>query len=164
MLKNYLIEFKNLSIQIQIILDLQTDHETKLSRHEWNVKCEHEINLNLPTKHFTTILSTTIEPPVSDHPKCVDCSLTIIGWFSNRTESQLTTARANQTTGLTNGRAANWAPEVVSFPRAFPSATDVPVLLLNQPNLTTGGLLREGLLQEEAQSHLLTQILKSDFL
>ena len=25
---------------------------------------------------------------------------------------QLTTARANQTTGLTNGRAANWAPEV----------------------------------------------------
>ena len=27
-------------------------------------------------------------------------------------ERQLTTARANQTTGLTNGRAANWAPEV----------------------------------------------------
>ena len=25
---------------------------------------------------------------------------------------QLTTARANQTTGLTNGRAANWASEV----------------------------------------------------
>ena len=27
-------------------------------------------------------------------------------------ERQLTTARANQTTGLTNGRATNWAPEV----------------------------------------------------
>ena len=27
-------------------------------------------------------------------------------------ERQLTTARANQTTGLTNGTAANWAPEV----------------------------------------------------
>ena len=27
-------------------------------------------------------------------------------------ERQLTTARANPTTGLTNGRAANWAPEV----------------------------------------------------
>ena len=26
-------------------------------------------------------------------------------------ESQLTTVRANQTTGLTNGRAVNWAPE-----------------------------------------------------
>ena len=36
---------------------------------------------------------------------------------------QLTT-RANQTTGLTNGRAANWAPEV-----AFPH---VPFPLLNQ--------------------------------
>ena len=31
-------------------------------------------------------------------------------------ERQLTTARANQTTGLTNGRAANWAPEVVFSP------------------------------------------------
>ena len=29
---------------------------------------------------------------------------------------QLTTAHANQTTGLTNGRAANWAPEVVFSP------------------------------------------------
>ena len=27
-------------------------------------------------------------------------------------ERQLMTARANQTTGLTNGREANWAPEV----------------------------------------------------
>ena len=31
-------------------------------------------------------------------------------------ERQLTTARANQTTGLTNGRAANWAPEVEFSP------------------------------------------------
>jgi len=31
-------------------------------------------------------------------------------------ECQLTTARANQATGLTNGRAANWAPEVVFSP------------------------------------------------
>ena len=28
---------------------------------------------------------------------------------------QFTTARANQTTGLTNGRAANWAPEFSPF-------------------------------------------------
>ena len=28
-------------------------------------------------------------------------------------DRQLITARANQTTGLTNGRAANWVPEVV---------------------------------------------------
>ena len=27
-------------------------------------------------------------------------------------ERQLTTARANQTTGLTNGRGTNWTPEV----------------------------------------------------
>ena len=31
-------------------------------------------------------------------------------------ERQLTMARAKQTTGLTNGRAANWAPEVVFCP------------------------------------------------
>ena len=31
-------------------------------------------------------------------------------------ERQLTTARANQTTGLTNRRAANWAPEVAFSP------------------------------------------------
>ena len=52
-------------------------------------------------------------------------------------------ACANQTTGsatgLTNwpnGRAANWAPEVAFSPfRArFPLSTDVPILLLNQPN------------------------------
>ena len=29
-------------------------------------------------------------------------------------ERRLTTARENQTTGLTNGRATNWAPEVES--------------------------------------------------
>ena len=31
-------------------------------------------------------------------------------------EHQLTTARANQTTGLTNDTAANWAPEVECSP------------------------------------------------
>ena len=31
-------------------------------------------------------------------------------------ERQLTTARADQTTGLSNGREANWAPEVVFSP------------------------------------------------
>ena len=55
-------------------------------------------------------------------------------------EPQFTTACANQTTGLSNGRAANWAPEVAisPFPALFPSSTDIPVLLLNQ------SLLREG--------------------
>ena len=45
-------------------------------------------------------------------------------------------ARANQTTGLTNGRVANWAPEVVLRPfRALSRCqlTFDPVLLLNQP-------------------------------
>ena len=44
------------------------------------------------------------------------------------------TAHATQTTGLTNDRVANWAPEVVfsSFLRTFLSSTDVPFLLLNQ--------------------------------
>ena len=62
----------------------------------------------------------------------------ILGWFSNRTterERQLTTARANQTTGLTNmveqfGRAANWASEVVFSPFRSLSRRQ---LLLNQP-------------------------------
>ena len=45
------------------------------------------------------------------------------------------TSRANQTTGLTNGRVANWPPKVVFSPkRAFPLSNDILVLLLNQPN------------------------------
>ena len=41
---------------------------------------------------------------------------------------------ANQTTGSTNGRAANWALEVVFSPFCVLSVvTDVPVRLLNQP-------------------------------
>ena len=45
--------------------------------------------------------------------------LLLLGWFSKKTkerERQLTTSRANETTGLTNGRGANWAPEVVFSP------------------------------------------------
>ena len=38
------------------------------------------------------------------------------------------TGRTNQTTGLTNGKAVNLAPEVEFSP--FPSSTDVPVLSL----------------------------------
>ena len=45
----------------------------------------------------------------------------------------MTSVRANQTTGLTNGRATNWAPEVEFSPFRAPSSNDVPVLLLNQP-------------------------------
>ena len=44
-------------------------------------------------------------------------------WADLATEwkRQVTTAHANQTTGLTNGRAANWAPEVeFSLYRALP--------------------------------------------
>ena len=47
-------------------------------------------------------------------------------------ERQLTTACANQTTGLTNCTAANWAPEVDFSPHR--ASNDVPVLLLNQPS------------------------------
>ena len=36
--------------------------------------------------------------------------------FATERERQLTTAPANQTTGLTNGRAANWEPEVEFSP------------------------------------------------
>ena len=52
-------------------------------------------------------------------------------------ERHLTTARANQTTGLNNGRARNWEPEVEFSPfRALSwSTNDVPVLLLNQSNM-----------------------------
>ena len=48
-------------------------------------------------------------------------------------ERQLTTACANQTTGLTNSTAANWAPEVDFSPHR--ASNDVPVLLLNQPSI-----------------------------
>ena len=50
--------------------------------------------------------------------------LILLADLATERKRQLTTTRANQTTGLTDGRAANWAPEV-AFPR-------VPVPLLNQ--------------------------------
>ena len=52
----------------------------------------------------------------------------------------------HQTTGLTNGRGANWALEVCvkSFPRAFPSSTDITVLLLNQVNVSRLQALTRG--------------------
>ena len=48
------------------------------------------------------------------------------------------TAHKNQTTGLTNGRVANMAPEVTfhSFPSTF--STNVPTLLLFQPTISRG--------------------------
>ena len=39
-----------------------------------------------------------------------------VAHLATERERQLTTARANQTTGLTNGRVANWAPEVEFSP------------------------------------------------
>ena len=43
-------------------------------------------------------------------------------------ECQVTTAHANQTTGLTNGRAANWAPEVEFSPLHVLSCRQMKVL------------------------------------
>ena len=60
------------------------------------------------------------------------------------------TARANQTAGLTNGRAANWAPEVEFSPfRALyrHENNDVPVLLLNQ--LTIAGTNTDSLITKD---------------
>ena len=51
--------------------------------------------------------------------------LILLTVLATERKRHLAAARANQTTGLTNGRAANWAPEV-TLPR-------VPVPLLNQP-------------------------------
>ena len=50
-------------------------------------------------------------------------------------ERRLTTARANQTTGLTNGRAENWVPEVEFSPfRALTRRQmTFPSFFLNRP-------------------------------
>ena len=45
-----------------------------------------------------------------------DFGVSILVTTVKERERQLMTARANQTTGLTNGRAANWAPEVEFSP------------------------------------------------
>ena len=60
----------------------------------------------------------------------------LIGWFSNRTGASVDDGAHKSNNWLTNGRAANWAPEVEFRPfcALTPSSNDVPVLLLNQPN------------------------------
>ena len=50
-------------------------------------------------------------------------------------ERQLTTARANHTTGLTNDTAANWAPEVVFSPYRAPSCRQVTFPFGRQRNV-----------------------------
>ena len=53
----------------------------------------------------------------SFHEKVQQCrNATVWSDLATERERHLTTARTNQTTGLTNGRAANWAPEVVFSP------------------------------------------------
>ena len=58
----------------------------------------------------------------------------LVADLATERERQLTTARANQTTGLTNGRAANWAPEVEFSPFRTPSRRQMtfPVVLLTR--------------------------------
>ena len=53
------------------------------------------------------------------------------GDLATERECQLTTARANHTTGSTSGRAANWAPEVVFS--LFRTLSRRQLSLLNQP-------------------------------
>ena len=45
-------------------------------------------------------------------PETTDCFWKYWADLARERERQWTTARANQTTGLTNSRATNWAPEV----------------------------------------------------
>ena len=47
--------------------------------------------------------------PTHETQHSIDLPATIV---ATERERQLTTARASQTAGLNNGRAANWAPEV----------------------------------------------------
>ena len=58
--------------------------------------------------------------PTHDTQHSIDLPATFV---ATERERQLTTARASQTTGLTNGRAANWVPEV-----AFVLSARIPVV------------------------------------
>ena len=66
------------------------------------------------------------------------CSLT--GWFSNRTGTSADDGarRSNNWPDQWQSGILGTESRVKSFPRAFPSSTDFPVLLLNQPNVSAG--------------------------
>ena len=61
----------------------------------------------------------------------------IIGWFSNRTGTSVDEGARKSNNWLDQWQSGKLGTgsRVWSFPRAFPSSTDVPVLLLNQPNM-----------------------------
>ena len=63
------------------------------------------------------------------------CDITILGWFSNRMRMSVDNGACKSNNWLDqwqSGKLGNGS-RVESFPRAFLSPTDVPVLLLNQP-------------------------------
>ena len=62
----------------------------------------------IPNQHWGEENSRFVTSIVVDYHEQAD--------LATERERQLTTARANQTTGLTNGRGANWAPEIEFSP------------------------------------------------
>ena len=62
----------------------------------------------IPNQHWGGENSRFVTSIVVDYHEQAD--------LATERERQLTTARANQTTGLTNGRGANWAPEIEFSP------------------------------------------------
>ena len=60
---------------------------------------------------------------------------TLLGWFSNRTETSVDDGACKLNNWLDQWQSGKLGTgsRVQSFPRAFPSSSDVPVLLLNQP-------------------------------
>ena len=83
-------------------------------------------------------------PPPSP-AKWLPPSVQVIGWFSNRTGTSV-----DDCARKSNNRIDQWqsgklgtGSRVLSFPLAYPSSNDVPVLLLNQPNKRPAPCLSE---------------------
>ena len=66
----------------------------------------------------------------------------ILGWFSHRTGTSVDEGSRKSNNWLDQwlcGKLGTGS-QVQSFPHAFPSPNDVPVMLLNQPNIALGGV------------------------
>ena len=64
-----------------------------------------------------------------------------VTWFSNRTGTSVDNGARKSNNWLDQWQSGKWSTgsRVQSFPRAFPSSSDVPVLLLNQPSVSLMG-------------------------
>ena len=88
--------------------------------------------------------------------------IALLGWFSSRTATSVDDCARKSNNWLDQWQSCKLrtGSRIQSFPRAFPSSNDFPVLLLNQPNKLSGAVSVANLLEMDT-TKTLAEVLKT---